>query len=148
MRIADEIPRRVGSPEVATEWIVSASDFSLLHLKLDRILAGQEQIAARQADTDAALEALIAGLTNLAQTMDVQRELLVKLAEAMSQEDAGTELHELIEGMTASLRQIQADGQAMQEALGRLPDVVSKAAQEGATLAMGGAIDVPEPSEP
>lgn len=67
---------------------------SAIHLKLDRLLAGQERILERQADQDALIEALTAGLSNLVDALDTQRELLARLAKAMSAEQGGDEVRD------------------------------------------------------
>ena len=123
---------------------MSASEFSLLHLKLDRILAGQDRALAAQADIEMTVETLTIAMSGLSDVLGVQREMLAKLAESMSDEKGGTEMRDLLASIEQSLKAILEDGQAMTKMLGKLPTVISKAAQEGVRFAMGDPIDVPD----
>ena len=123
---------------------MSASEFSLLHLKLDRILAGQDRALAAQADIETTVETLTVAMAGLSDVLGVQREMLAKLAEGMSDEKGAIEMRDLIASIEQSLKLILDDGQKMTKLLGKLPTVVSKAAQEGVRFAMGDPIDVPD----
>ena len=116
---------------------------SAIHLKLDRILAGQDRILTQQADHDAAIGALTAALSNLNGVLDTQRELLLRLTEAVSSEEGAFEMRDLIASVAHSLKQIEEDGGRMVTMLFQLPPDLSKAAYDGVRLAMGDGIDIP-----
>ena len=123
---------------------MSASDFSLLHLKLDRILAGQDRALAAQAEIEMTVETLTVAMAGLSDPLTVQREMLAKLAEGMSDEKGAIEMRDLIASIQQSLKLILDDAQNMTELLGKLPTVVSRAVQEGIRSAMGDAVDTPD----
>ena len=127
---------------------MSASEFSLLHLKLDRILAGQDRALAAQADIEMTVETLTVAMAGLSDLLTVQREMLAKLAEGMSDEKGAIEMRDLIASIQQSLKLILDDAQNMTELLGKLPTVVSKAVQEGVRSAMGNAVDAPNSELP
>ena len=120
---------------------VSGTELSLLHLKLDRVLAGQTQILSGQGDINATIETLVAAMANLSDTMNVQRELLVRLAEATSDEGNANEMRDLIISITQSLQKIQEDGARMVSMLAEMPKAISKSTHESVVMAMGGAVD-------
>lgn len=114
-----------------------------VHLKLDRLLAGQDRIIAGQTEQDATTRALIAGVENLAAGLDANRELLTQLAEAMSAEEGGEELRDLVLSITQHLEQIEADGGQVVALLTDLTPALERAAHDGVRLAMGDGIDIP-----
>ncbi len=57
-----------------------------LHLKLDRILAGQEEQAKAAAELELVLSMLLQGVQNLIPLFGTQREMLQRLLEAASDE--------------------------------------------------------------
>lgn len=116
-----------------------------MHLKLDRLLAGQESILARQVDQDAAVGALAAGLTLLQEAIDTQTETLERLAQAVSAEEGSGEMRELIISLSMSLRQIEASSERMVGMLDDLPETLARATRDTVRMAMGGAAD-PSPS--
>ncbi len=116
---------------------------SAIHLKLDRILAGQECILERQTDQDASIEALTAGLSNLVDALDTQRELLARLAKAMSAEHGADEVRDAILAISQSLKQLQEDSGQMVTILSGLGPALSKAAQDAVRMAMGDGVEIP-----
>ncbi|HME26495.1 MAG TPA: hypothetical protein VKI44_35080 [Acetobacteraceae bacterium] len=114
-----------------------------IHLKLDRILAGQKHILARVAEHQETIGILIAAMTTLKETIGTQTETIKVLSEAMSREEGGGDLVEAIASIAAALKQIQQDGARTVVLLGRMPNVVAKAAQDAVTLATGGGVDIP-----
>ena len=114
-----------------------------LHLKLDRILAGQAEQRQATASLELSIVALTTGLGTLSDDLATQRELLARLAEAASSEQDGGEMRDLIVRIEASLAQIKADGGRMVTVLNGLPRAVSDAAIDGIRLAMGEGVDVP-----
>ena len=114
-----------------------------LHLKLDRILAGQEQILNRiieQDETTAILTASIAALNN---SIGTQTEVINRLAEALSEESGSSDLHAALKSIAVSLKQIKDDGANMHVMLGRLAPAVAQAAQDAVFMAMGDGVDIP-----
>jgi len=116
---------------------------SAIYLKLDRILAGQESILERQTDQDASIEALTAGLSNLVDALDTQRELLARLAKAMSAEQGEDEVRDAILAISQSLKQIQEDSGQMVTMLSGLGPALSEAAHDAVRIAMGDGVDIP-----
>lgn len=116
---------------------------STLHLKLDRILAGQEQILRRITDQDETIATLNAVLATLIETVGTQTEVINRLSEAMSEEAGGGDLQELIKSIAVSLKQIKEDGSGLQVMLGRLAPTIAQAAQDAVFMAMGGGADIP-----
>ena len=114
-----------------------------MHLKLDRLLAGQDSILARQAEQDAAVGALTAGLTLLREAIETQIETLDRLAQAMSAEDGSGEMRDLIVSLAMSLRQVEASTERMVSTLDDLPELLVRATRDTVRIAMGGAVDVP-----
>ena len=116
---------------------------STLHLKLDRILAGQEQILRRITDQDETIAILNAVLATLKDAVSTQTEVINRLSEAMSEEAGGGDLQELIKSIAVSLKQIKEDGSGLQVMLGRLAPTIAQAAQDAVFMAMGGGADIP-----
>lgn len=116
---------------------------SAIHLKLDRILAGQESILERQTDQEASIEALTAGLSNLVDALDTQRELLARLAKAMSAEQGGDEVRDAILAISQSLKQLQDDSGQMVTMLSGLGPALSEAAQDAVRMAMEDGVETP-----
>jgi ABC-type transporter Mla subunit MlaD len=117
-----------------------------MHLKLDRLLAGQESILARQTDHDAAVGALTAGLTLLQEAIDTQTETLDRLAQAMSAEEAPGEMRDLIISLSMSLRQIEGSTERMVTLLDDLPETLARATRDTVRMAMGNGVDIPPPA--
>lgn len=107
-----------------------------LHLKLDRILAGQAAHQQALADNDNSIKTLIAGMHALSDDQATMRELLTQLAEAMSQEQDNTEMRDLITRIEAHMALMVANGNDMVEALNTLPQAMSDATADGVRLAM------------
>ena len=114
-----------------------------MHLKLDRLLAGQDSILAKQAEYDAAVGALTAGLTLLQEAIETQTETLDRLAQAMSAEDGSGEMRDLIVSLAMSLRQIETSTERMVSTLDDLPELLVRATRDTVRMAMGGGVDVP-----
>lgn len=115
-----------------------------LHLKLDRLLAGQERILARQEDHEAALVALKAGLDARDEAMEAVRELLARLVEEATDEGQdGGEMRDLLVKLERHLAQISADNGRMVTVINGLPRAMSDAAMDAVRLAMGDAVDAP-----
>ncbi len=114
-----------------------------LHLKLDRILAGQEDQAT--AELELVLSMLLQGVQNLIPLLGTQREMLQRLLEAASDEtgDDG-EMTKLIQRIEAALTQQTADMSAIRVTLQRLPGQVEAAAIDGVRMAVGEGMDLPD----
>jgi DNA-binding transcriptional regulator GbsR (MarR family) len=116
---------------------------SALHLKLDRILAGQDQILSRIIEQDETTAILTAAMANLNDSIGTQTEVINRLAEALSEEPGSSDLHEAIKSIATSLKQIKEDGASMHVMLGRLAPSVAQAAQDAVFMAMGDGVDIP-----
>ena len=118
---------------------------SLLHLKLDKVLAGLDGVTSEQADQRNTIAALTQSIGNLDNTLNTLIEAVSRLAEAVSAEQAaeGSEMKELIARIAASLEQIQADGTRMVTTIFRLPDELSRAAHDAVRMAMGDGVAIP-----
>ena len=114
-----------------------------LHLKLDRILAGQEQILERITEQDETIGVLTASLTTMNESIGTQTEVIDRLSEAMSQEAGGGDIQELIKSIAVSLKQIKEDGSRVYVALGQLAPSIAQAAQDAVIMAMGDGVAVP-----
>lgn len=116
---------------------------SALHLKLDRILAGQEQILNRIIEQDETTAILTAAITTINDSVGTQTEVIDRLSEALSEESGGSDLHEAIKSIAVSLKQIKEDGASLHVMLGRLAPSVAQAAQDAVFMAMGDGVDIP-----
>jgi chromosome segregation ATPase len=116
---------------------------SALHLKLDRILAGQDQILSRMTEHDETTAILTAAITTINDSIGTQTEIIDRLAEALSEEQDSSDLHEAIASIATSLKQIKEDGASMHVMLGRLAPAVAQAAQDAVFMAMGDGVDIP-----
>jgi prefoldin subunit 5 len=116
---------------------------SALHLKLDRILAGQEQIQRQIAEQNGTIGVLTATMTTFNESIGTQTEIIDRLAEALSGESGSSDLHEAITSIATSLKQIKEDGASMHVLLGRLAPSVAQAAQDAVFMAMGDGVDIP-----
>jgi septal ring factor EnvC (AmiA/AmiB activator) len=116
---------------------------SALHLKLDRILAGQEQIQRQIAEQNETIGVLTATMTTFNESIGTQTEIIDRLAEALSGESGSSDLHEAITSIATSLKQIKEDGASMHVLLGRLAPSVAQAAQDAVFMAMGDGVDIP-----
>jgi hypothetical protein len=114
-----------------------------IHLKLDRILAGQGQILARITEQDETIAVWTAALSVLNGAIDTQTETIARLDQAMSKEEGTGDLVKEIAGIAVSLKQIQQDGARMVVLVGRLPNAVAQAAQDAVLMAMGDGVDIP-----
>ena len=97
--------------------------------KLDRILAGQEQVLGRLKEQDETIAAWTAALSVLKGAVDTQKETINRLSEAMSKEGGGDLVAEI-----ASIR-----GQPEEDPAGRCPHggVGRTAAERGSTGGTG-----------
>ena len=122
-----------------------ASEHEALHLKLDQVLAGQAKLARRQEEHDATLDALTGTMELFRQALGTQTEMLVRLNEAASeeQEGGGSDLQVLRARIDMTLRGIAADSGETRVALGRLPDLLERAALDAARLTRGDGVDLP-----
>ncbi len=109
-----------------------------IHLKLDQMLAAQSAQAQATAQIEHAITALTRGLSALSDDLATQREVLAKLAEAMSAEQDGGEMRDLIRRIEASLTQIAGDGRRTLAALTGLPQAVADAVADGVRLSKSG----------
>lgn len=107
-----------------------------LHLKLDRILAGQSAHQQALANNDASIKTLIAGMHALSDDQATMRELLMQLAEAMSQEQDSTELRDLIQKIEGHMARMVENGEHTLETLNALPQAMAEATADGVRLAM------------
>jgi Mg2+ and Co2+ transporter CorA len=116
---------------------------SALHLKLDRILAGQDQIQHQISEQNETIGVLTATMTTFNDSIGTQTEIINRLAEALSEESGSSDLHEALKSIAISLKQIKEDGADMHVMLGRLAPSVAQAAQDAVFMAMGDGVDVP-----
>ncbi len=116
---------------------------SALHLKLDRILAGHEQILNRLTEQDETTAILTAAMAALNDSIGTQTEVINRLAEALSEESGSSDLHEALRSIAVSLKQIKEDGASMHVMLGRLAPSVAQAAQDAVFMAMGDGVAIP-----
>nr|WP_294516038.1 hypothetical protein [uncultured Rhodopila sp.] len=115
-----------------------------IHLKLDRILAGQQQLLTRIAEQSETIKTLAAAVSVQQESLDTNTETISRLAEAMSREaGGGRDLAEAIASIAANLKLIQQDGARMVVLVGRLPEAVAQAAQDAVLMAMGEGVDIP-----
>ena len=114
-----------------------------LHQKLDRILAGQDQILNRITEQDETTAILTAAITTLNDSIGTQTEVINRLAEALSEESSSSDLHEALTSIATSLKQIKEDGASMHVMLGRLAPSVAQAAQDAVFMAMGDGVGIP-----
>lgn len=121
------------------------SDNDALHLKLDRLLAGQEDLANRLNEHEAALDAQTAAMEHFRVSLDAQTEALDRLNEAVSeeQEAGGGGLQELLARIASILKEIAADASETRVALGRLPSLLERAALDAAHMMRGDGASVP-----
>lgn len=113
-----------------------------LHLKLDRILARQDEQIDKTADLETSITALVGGLSVLSDGLNTQTELLERVIEAISAETPDSDLRDLLASIQASLKQIAEDGTRMVTVINTLPRAMSDAAIDGVRLALGEAVDV------
>lgn len=116
-----------------------------IHLKLDRILAGQAQLLDRIAEQDETITILSTALAGVKASLDTQTEVINQLARAMSKEEGGGDLIQEIAAIAQSLKTIQQDGARMVVLVGRLPNAVAQAAQDAVLMALGEGVDIPTP---
>ena len=116
---------------------------SALHLKLDRILAGQDQILNRMTEQHETTAMLTAAMATLNDSIGTQTEVINRLAEALSEESGSSDLHAALTSIATSLKQIKEDGASMHVMLGRLAPSVAQAAQDAVFMAMGDGVDIP-----
>jgi hypothetical protein len=114
-----------------------------IHLKLDRVLAGQGQVLARLDEQDETIRVLIAAISVQREAVNTQTEVINRLSDAMSKEQGGDELVASLSSISVSLKKIQQDGARMVVLVGRLPATVAQAAQDAVTMALGDGIDIP-----
>lgn len=96
-----------------------------IHLKLDKILARQEDHATQLHDLNLGQAALVAGLEHMSSDLLTQRELLLRLEEALTAEDESTDFAELLSRIEQTLTTLVAGNVEMIAALGELPDMLS-----------------------
>jgi hypothetical protein len=114
-----------------------------IHLKLDRVLAGQGQVLARLDEQDETIRVLIAAISVQREAVNTQTEVINRLSDAMSKEQGGDELVASLSSISVSLKKIQQDGARIVVLIGRLPATVAQAAQDAVTMALGDGIDIP-----
>ena len=122
-----------------------ASEHEALHLKLDKLLTGQAELARRQEKHDATLDALTGTMELFRQALGTQTEMLARLNEAASEEQQGdaSDLQVLLARIDTTLRGIAADSSETRVALGRLPDLLERAALDAARMTRGDGVDLP-----
>jgi hypothetical protein len=87
-------------------------------------------------------------MTTFNESIGTQTEVINRLAEALSEEAGGSDLHEAIKSIAVSLKQIKEDGANMHVMLGRLAPAVAQAAQDAVFMAMGDGVDIPPEAQP
>ncbi len=121
------------------------SDHSLLHLKLDRVLARLEDQGKRQDEFEEVQRILAEGLRGLLPLFAQQREMLGLILNAATEEPAeGGELTDALSKIAAALNDQGAHLGKIVQTLQLLPDVVESAASDGIRQAMAEA----EPDAP
>lgn len=120
-----------------------AGEHEALHLKLDRLLAGQAELARRQDEQDGTLDALNATMEQFRQMLATQTEMLARLNQAASEEQGGgaSEMQALLARIDATLRGIAADAGETRVVLGRLPNLLERAALDAARMMRGDGVD-------
>ena len=116
-----------------------------LHLKLDRILAGQDDQKRVMAEHELVLSMLVQGVRELVPLLGTQREMLQRVLEAASDGpgDDG-EMAKLIQRIETALTQQTADLSQIRVTLQRLPGQVEAAAIDGVRMAVGEGMDLPD----
>lgn len=114
-----------------------------IHLKLDRVIAGQGQTNARLDELDETIRVLIAAISVQRESVATQTEVINRLSEAMSKETGSGDLVAELASIAVNLKNIQQDGARMVVLVGRLPATVAQAAQDAVTMALGDGIDIP-----
>ncbi len=116
-----------------------------LHLKLDRILARQDDQERAMAEHELVLSILVQGVRELVPLLGTQREMLQRVLEAASDEtgDSG-EMAKLIQRIEAAMTQQTADLSQIRVTLQRLPGQVEAAAIDGVRMAVGEGMDLPD----
>jgi hypothetical protein len=114
-----------------------------IHLKLDRILAGQSQIFARMGEHDETIRVLISAMSVMREAVNTQTETINRLSEAISGEEGAGEIATALASIADYLKKIQQDGARMVILVGRLPDAVTQAAQDAVAMALGDGVDIP-----
>jgi phosphoserine phosphatase len=117
-----------------------------IHLKLDRILAGQTQLLARMDESDETVRVLSAAISLQLEAVNTQTEVINRLSDAMSREEGG-DLAQEIAAIAVALKQIQQDGARLVVLVGRMPTAVAKAAQDAVLMAMGEGVNI-APKDP
>lgn len=114
-----------------------------LHLKLDRILATQDDQRKAMANHELVLSILVQGMRELVPLLGTQREMLQRVLEAASDGpgDDG-EMVKLIQRIETALTQQTADLSQIRVTLQRLPGQVEAAAIDG--VRMAAAMDLPD----
>lgn len=111
-----------------------ASD--LLSRKLDALLAGQAEAAARLEGIEDALRSVVATVAGLLPILGTHRELLQRILLAATEDAGGSELAEALRHVEAALNAM-TDAQARTtQALSGLPEAVEDAAARGARRAL------------
>jgi len=120
-----------------------AGEHEALHLKLDQLLAGQAELARRQDEQDATLDAHTATMELFRQMLGTQTEMLARLNRAASEEeqDGASEMQALLARIDATLRGIAADAGETRVILGRLPNLLERAALDAARMMRGDGVD-------
>jgi hypothetical protein len=120
------------------------ADLDNIYLKLEKLLASQQQTLARIGEQDETIRVLIAAVSGYREALATNTETINRLAEAISEEDGGGgDLIAALASMATSLKKIQQDGARMVVEVGRLPNAVAQAAQDAVLMAMGEAITPP-----
>jgi chromosome segregation ATPase len=114
-----------------------------IHLKLDRILAGQSQISARMDEHAETIRVLISTMSIMHEAVSTQTETIDQLSEAMSREEEAGELATALASMADNLKKIQQDSARTVVLISRLPDAVAQAAQDAVAMALGDGVDIP-----
>ena len=116
-----------------------------LHLKLDRLLAGQEAHTKAVTSLELVMSMVLQGVQNLVPLLGTQTEMLRQVLAAASDETADDgEMQKLIQRIEAALTQQTADMSAIRVTLQRLPGQVEAAAIDGVRMAVGEGMDLPD----
>ncbi len=114
-----------------------------IHLKLDRVLAGQGQTNARLNELDETIRVLASAVSLQRDAVNTLTEVINRLAEAMSKESGSGDLVASLASIETSLKKMQQDGARMVVLVGRLPATVAQAAQDAVTMALGDGVEIP-----
>ncbi len=119
------------------------NDAASLHLKLDRITAKQDEQDRKLDAIDQSLAALTAGMTGLVPLLGTHREMLQQVLDELTKESpSGSDLHNLLARIEATLGNLSGAIHSINGLLRDLPAACESATIDGVRLATGGGVDI------